>query len=154
MVTVDEEDGCLLLYSHIALLDDFNSALSGLTFVAFGLANSTARIDPKVMKPMLALDGFLFFFTMLNTLSSDAFEWGSTTTSFPSLNKRSNWYFLMQSFISSIYPHISSVVLGFFHQSNYNHSANLNLEYHDHWAFDNQETGQKEHLTWLDHSSV
>ena len=51
-----------------------NSALSGLNFVALGLANFTIRIDFIVLKPMLALNGVLFFFTILNTLSSDASE--------------------------------------------------------------------------------
>ena len=74
MVLVDEEDACLSLYPQVALLAGFKSALSGLNFVAFKLANFTVRIDLKVLKPMLALNGVLFFFTMLNALSSDTFE--------------------------------------------------------------------------------
>ena len=35
----DEEDECLLLYSKVSLLADFNGVFSGLNFVAFGLAN-------------------------------------------------------------------------------------------------------------------
>ena len=55
------DDGCFLLYSQVALLPDFNSALSGLNFVALVLANFTVRIESKVLKPMLALNGVLFF---------------------------------------------------------------------------------------------
>ena len=60
----DEEDTCLLLNSQVALLADFDSTLSGLNFVAFRLANFTVRIDPKVLKPMVAVNGVSFFFTM------------------------------------------------------------------------------------------
>ena len=79
----DEEDECLLLYSEVSLLAEFNGVFSGLNFVAFGLANVTVRINPKVLKLMLALNGVSFFFTMLNTL--------------PILP--------IQSFILPIYPH-------------------------------------------------
>ena len=68
VVMDDEEDECLLLYSKVSLLADFNGVFSGLNFVAFGLANFTVRINPKVLKPMLGLNGVSFFFTMLNTL--------------------------------------------------------------------------------------
>ena len=70
----DEEDECLLLYSQVSLLAEFNGVFSGLISVTFGLANFTARINPKVLKPMLALNSVSFLFTMLNTLSYDAFE--------------------------------------------------------------------------------
>lgn len=68
VVMDDEEDECLLLYSKVSLLADFNGVFSGLNFVAFGLANFAVRINPKVLKPMLGLNGVSFFFTMLNTL--------------------------------------------------------------------------------------
>ena len=55
----------ITVYSQVALLADFNSALSGLTFIPFGFANFTVRIDLKVLKPIFALNGILFFFTML-----------------------------------------------------------------------------------------
>ena len=38
LVMDDEKDDCFLLYSQVALLADFNSAFSGLTFVKFRLA--------------------------------------------------------------------------------------------------------------------
>ena len=84
VVLDDEEDECFLLYSQVALLTELNSVLSGLNFAAFGLANFTVRIDPKVLKSMLALN--VFFFTMLNIISSNAFEWGRTSTSFLNIN--------------------------------------------------------------------
>ena len=64
----------LLLYSQVALLAYFNNASSGLNFVALRFTNFTVRIDPKLLKPMFALNNVLFFFTMLNTPFSDAFE--------------------------------------------------------------------------------
>ena len=70
VVTDDKGNECLLLYSQAALLADFNSGLSGLNFVSFGLDNFTVKIDPTVLKPKLAY--VLFFFTKLNMLSSDA----------------------------------------------------------------------------------
>ena len=60
----DEEDTCLLLNSQVALLADFDSTLSGLNFVAFRLTKFTVRIDPKVLKSMVAVNGVSFFFTM------------------------------------------------------------------------------------------
>ena len=110
MVVVDKEEECFLSNSLVVLLADFNSALSGLSFVVFGLPNYTVRIDPKVWKPMLALNGVFFFFTMLNIFSSDAFEWGCTSTSFAISDKRSSWYFPMQSLISPAYIHKISVL--------------------------------------------
>ena len=53
VVMADEEDACLSLYPQVVLLADFNSALSGLNFVALWLANFTVRIDLKVLKPCL-----------------------------------------------------------------------------------------------------
>ena len=71
LATVDDEiddvdDECLLLYSQVALLTDFKSALSGLSFVALGLASFTLNIEPKVMNPMLARNVVCFLRTMLN----------------------------------------------------------------------------------------
>lgn len=51
----------VLLYSQVSLLADFNSALPGLNFVAFGLVNFTERTDLKVFKSMLAVNDILFF---------------------------------------------------------------------------------------------
>ena len=86
LATVDDEvddvdDECLLLYSQVALLADFKSALSGLNFVALGLASFTVKIKPKVLNPIVARNIVLFLRTMLNTLSFDALECGSTSTS-------------------------------------------------------------------------
>ena len=79
LATVDDEvddvdDECLLLYSQVALLADFKSALSGLNFVALGLASFTVKIKPKVLNPIVARNIVLFLRTMLNTLSFDALE--------------------------------------------------------------------------------
>ena len=95
----------VLLYSQVSLLADFNSALPGLNFVAFGLVNFTERTDLKVLKLMLALNDILFVFTMSNTFSSDEFKWGSASTSFGTLSNRSNLYFPTQSSISLAYFH-------------------------------------------------
>ena len=154
VVMYDEEDTCLLLNSEVALLADFDSTLSGLNFVAFGLANFTVRIDSKVLKPMLAVNGVLFLFTMLNILSSDALEGGSTSTSFATLNKRLNISQCNLSFHLYILIKYQLCSTWFFHHNNYKHSAKLNLVYHGHWVFDNQETAQKGHLPWLDHSTI
>ena len=104
LATVDDEiddvdDECLLLYSQVALLADFKSALLGLSFVALGLASFTLNIEPKVMNPMLARNVVCFLRTMLNTFSSDALEYQSTSTSLTTLNKISNLCFPIQSFI-------------------------------------------------------
>ena len=95
LATVDDEvddvdDECLLLYSQVALLADFKSALSGLNFVALGLASFTVNIEPKVLSSIQARNVVLFLRTILNTLSSDALECGSTSTSLTTLNKISN----------------------------------------------------------------
>ena len=92
LATVDDEvdnvdDECLLLYSQVALLADFKSALSGLNFVALGLASFTVNIEPKVLNPMLAQNVVLFLQAMVNTLSSDTLECGSTNTSLTTLKK-------------------------------------------------------------------
>ena len=52
LATVDDEvddvdDECLLLYSQVALLADFKSALSALNFVALGLASFAVNIESK-----------------------------------------------------------------------------------------------------------
>ena len=104
LATVDDEvddvdDECLLLYSQVALLADFKSALSALNFVALGLASFTVNIEPKVLNPIQARDVVLFLRIMLNTLSSDALECGSTSTSLTTLNKISNLCFPIQSYI-------------------------------------------------------
>ena len=104
LATVDDEvddvdDDCLLLYSQVALLADFKSALSGLNFVALGLASFTVNIEPKLLNSILAGNVVLFLRTMLNTLSSDALECGSTSTSLTTLNKISNLCFPIQSYI-------------------------------------------------------
>ena len=88
----DVDDECLLLYSQIALLADLKS-VSGLNFLALGLASFTVNIEPKVLNPILARNVVLFLRTMLNTLSSDALECGSTSTSLTILNKISNLCF-------------------------------------------------------------
>ena len=98
LATVDDEvddvdDECLLLYSQVVLLADLKSALSGLNFVALGLASFTVNIKPKVLNPILARNVVLFLRTMLNTLSSDALECGSTSTSLTILNRISNLCF-------------------------------------------------------------
>ena len=95
LATVDDEvddvdDECLLLYSQVALLADFKSALAGLNFVALGLASFTVNIETNMLNPILARNVVLFLRTMLNTLSSDALECGSTSTSLTTLNKISN----------------------------------------------------------------
>ena len=82
----DVDDECLLLYSQIALLADLKS-VSGLNFLALGLASFTVNIEPKVLNPILARNVVLFLRTMLNTLSSDALECGSTSTIMTTLNK-------------------------------------------------------------------
>ena len=101
LATVDDEvddvdDERLLLYSQAALLADFKSALSGLNFVALGLASFTVNIEPKLLNSILAGNVVLFLRTMLNTLSSDALECGSTSTSLTTLNKISNLCFPIQ----------------------------------------------------------
>ena len=83
----DVDDECLFLYFQVALLADFKSAFSGLNFAALGLASFTVNIEPKVLNPILARNFVLFLRTMLNTLSSDALECGSTSTSLTTLNK-------------------------------------------------------------------
>ena len=88
----DVDDECLLLYSQIALLAYLKS-VSGLNFLALGLASFTVNIEPKVLNPILARNVVLFLRTMLNTLSSDALECGSTSTSLTILNKISNLCF-------------------------------------------------------------
>ena len=88
----DVDDECLLLYSQIALLADLKS-VSGLNFLALGLASFTVNIEPKVLNPILARNVVLFLRTMLNTLSSDALECGSTSTSLTILNRISNLCF-------------------------------------------------------------
>ena len=98
LATVDDEvddvdDECLLLYSQVALLADFKSALSDLNFVALGLASFTVNIEPKLLNSILAGNVVLFLRTMLNTLSSDALECGSTSTSLTILNRISNLCF-------------------------------------------------------------
>ena len=65
LATVDDEvddvdDECLLLYSQVVLLADLKSALSGLNFVALGLASFTVNIKPKVLNPTLARNVVLF----------------------------------------------------------------------------------------------
>ena len=56
------------------VLADFNRALSGLNFAALRLANFTVIIDPEVLKHTIAVNDILLFFSMLNTLSSNAFK--------------------------------------------------------------------------------
>ena len=104
LATVDDEvddvdDECLLLYSQVALLADFKSALSGLNFVALGLASFTVNIEPKLLNSILAGNVVLFLRTMLNTLSSDALECESTSTYLTTLNKISSLCIPIQSFI-------------------------------------------------------
>ena len=104
LATVDNEvddvdDKCLLLYSEVALLAEFKSALSGLNFLALGLASFTGNIEPKVLNPILARNVLLFLRTMLNTLSSDALECESTSTYLTTLNKISSLCIPIQSFI-------------------------------------------------------
>ena len=104
LATVDDEvddvdDECLLLYSQVALLADFKSALSGLNFVALGLASFTVNIESKVLNPIVAQNVVLFLRAMLNTLSFDALECASTSTSLTILNKISKLCFPIQSFI-------------------------------------------------------
>ena len=104
LATVDDEvddvdDECLLLYSQVALLADFKSALSGLNFVALGLASFTVNIEPKVLNLIPARNVVLFLRTMLNTLSSDALECESTSTYLTTLNKISSLCIPIQSFI-------------------------------------------------------
>ena len=104
LATVDDEvdddvDECLLLYSQVALLADFKSALSDLNFVALGLASFTVNIEPKVLNLILARNVVLFLRTMLNTLSSDALECESTSTYLTTLNKISSLCIPIQSFI-------------------------------------------------------
>ena len=104
LATVDDEvddvdDECLLLYSQVVLLADLKSALSGLNFVALGLASFTVNIKPKVLNPILARNVVLFLRTMLNTLSSDALECESTSTYLTTLNKISSLCIPIQSFI-------------------------------------------------------
>ena len=55
IATVDDEvdDECLLLYCQVALLADFKSALSGLNFLALGLASFTVNMEPQVFKHFL-----------------------------------------------------------------------------------------------------
>ena len=65
LATVDDEvddvdDECLLLYSQVALLADFKSALSGLNFVALRLPSFTVNIERKVLNPILAGNFVLF----------------------------------------------------------------------------------------------
>ena len=95
----DADDKCLLLYSQVALLAEFKSALSGLNFLALGLASFTGNIEPKVLNPILARNVLLFLRTMLNTLSSDALECESTSTYLTTLNKISSLCIPIQSFI-------------------------------------------------------
>ena len=104
LATVDDEvddvdDECLLLYSQVALLADLKSALSGSNFVVLELASFTGNIEPKVLNQILARNVVLFLRIMLNTLSSDALECESTSTSLTILNKISNLCFPIQSFI-------------------------------------------------------
>ena len=104
LATVDDEvddvdDKCLLLYSQVALLAEFKSALSGLNFLALGLASFTGNIEPKVLNPILARNVLLFLRTMLNTFSSDALECESTSTYLTTLNKISSLCIPIQSFI-------------------------------------------------------
>ena len=94
----DVDDECLLLYSQIALLADLKS-VSGLIFLALGLASFTVNIEPKVLNPILARNVVLFLRTMLNTLSSDALECESTSTYLTTLNKISSLCIPIQSFI-------------------------------------------------------
>ena len=101
------------------------------------------------------LNGVLFFFTMLNTLYSDAFEevalalvlqlWTRDQIDTSQCNLSFYLYIPIKCQLCSTC---------FFHHNNYKHSAKLNLVCHGHWAFDNQETDQKGHLTWLDHSPI
>ena len=103
LATVDDEvddvdDECLLLYSQVALLADFKSALSDLNFVALGLASFTVNIEPKVLNTILA-QNVLFLRIMLNTLFPDALACGSTSTSLTTLSKIPNLCFPIQSFI-------------------------------------------------------
>ena len=83
----DVDDECLLLYSQVAFSADLKSALSSLNFVALGLASFTVNIEPKVLNLIPARNVVLFLRTMLNTLSSDALECGSTSTIMTTLNK-------------------------------------------------------------------
>ena len=103
LATVDDEvddvdDERLLLYSQAALLADFKSALSGLNFVALGLASFTVNIEPKVLNTILA-QNVLFLQIIPNTLFPDALECGSPSTSLTTLSKISNLCFPIQSFI-------------------------------------------------------
>ena len=95
----DVDDECLLLYSQVALLADFESALAGLNFVALGLASFTVNIETTMLNPILARKVALFLRTMLNTPSSDALECGSTSTRLAALKNISNICFPIQSFI-------------------------------------------------------
>ena len=79
----DVDDECLLLYSQIAFSADLKSALSGLHFVYY----FTVNIKTKLLNSILARNVVLFLRTMLNTLSSDALECGSTSTIMTTLNK-------------------------------------------------------------------
>ena len=82
----DVDDEYLLMYSRVLYSADLKSALSGLNFVALGLASFTVNIEPKELNPILAGNVVLF----LNALSSDALECGSTSTSLKTLNKISD----------------------------------------------------------------
>ena len=104
LATVDDEvddvdDECLLLYSQVALLADFKSALADLNFVALGLASFTVNIETNMLNPILARNVVLFLRTMLNTLSSDALECESTSTYLTTLNKISSLCIPIRSFI-------------------------------------------------------
>ena len=79
----DVDDECLLLYSQVAFSADLKSALSGLHFVYY----FTVNIKTKLLNSILARNVVLFLRTMLNTLSSDALECGSTSTIMTTLNK-------------------------------------------------------------------
>ena len=79
----DVDDECLLLYSQVPFSADLKSALSGLHFVYY----FTVNIKTKLLNSILARNVVLFLRTMLNTLSSDALECGSTSTIMTTLNK-------------------------------------------------------------------
>ena len=79
----DVDDECLLLYSQVAFSADLKSALSGLHFVYY----FTVNIKTKLLNSILARNVVLFLRTILNTLSSDALECGSTSTIMTTLNK-------------------------------------------------------------------
>ena len=79
----DVDDECLLLYSQVAFSADLKSALSGLHFVYY----FTVNIKTKLLNSILARNVVLFLRTMINTLSSDALECGSTSTIMTTLNK-------------------------------------------------------------------